>query len=144
MLIRDVRAAIAAAAAAAVSTPKLTCTGFTPDSITEPHFFVAEYTIEYHQTYGGSSNAEFTCRLLVGRPDDRAAQAMVDDYFSDEGAASLTVAIEAARGAPGQPALGGLADDLSAVRAGPPRWYEHAGTQYVGGELIVKVIGSDP
>lgn len=145
MQISEVREAIATAARAVVlptGIRKLTCTGFTPDSVTEPHFFVGEYTIDYHQTYGKSSNAEFTCRLLVGRADDRASQRLVDACFSDVGAASLVVAIEAARGAPGQLALGGLADDLRAVRAGPLRWYEHAGVKYVGGDLIIKVIGS--
>jgi hypothetical protein len=140
MRIKLVRKAIAAAAKTA--DRKLTCTAFTPDSPTEPHFFVAEYTIDYNKTYGGSPTVEFTTRVLVGRQDDRAAQELTDDYLSDEGDKSLKLAIEAARGAPGELALDGLADDLHVVRLQSYRWYEHAGTQYVGGELIIKVLGS--
>lgn len=107
MDISAVRDAIAAAASAATSTPKLTCTGFAPDAITEPHFYVGDYTGDYNQTHGGSELIEFTCGLMVGRPDDRAAQALLDGYLSRSGPASVKAAIEAARGAPGQPALGG-------------------------------------
>lgn len=142
MDISAVREAIAEAAKQADSTPALTCTGFTPDAISEPHFFVAEYTIEYNTTYSGGPIAEFTCRVLVARADDQAAQKFLDLYFSDEGPASIKAAVEAARGEPGQLALGGAADDLHVMRLQGNRWYEHAGVQYVGGELIVKVLGS--
>ena len=142
MDISTVREAIAAAASAATSTPALTCTGFAPDAITEPHFYVGDYTIDYDQTYSRSETVEFTCGLMVGRPDDRSAQKLLDGYLSRSGPASVKAAIEAARGAPGQPALGGLADDLHVTRAQSYRFYEFAGVQYLGAELIVKVIGS--
>jgi hypothetical protein len=61
--------------------------------------------------------------------------------LSGSGPASLKAAIEAARGAPGQYALGGLAHDLHVMRVQGYRWYEHEGAQFVGAELIVKVIG---
>lgn len=145
MQISEIREAIATAARAVVlptGIRKLTTTGFTPDAVTEPHFFVGEYTVDYDVTYGRSSKAEFTCRLLVGRANDQAAQRLADDCLSDKGPASLKVAIEAARGAPGALALGGLADDLHVMRVQGYRWYEHAGSKYVGAELIIKVIGS--
>lgn len=146
MQIADIRAAIASAATAVVlpaGVRKLTCTGYTPDSVTEPHFFVGEYTQEYDRTFGrGQDEAEFTARILVGRADDRAAQLLLDRMLSGSGTASLKVAIEAARGAPGQAALGGLADDLHVTKVQGYRWYEHAGTQYVGAELMIRVIGS--
>lgn len=142
MDIFAVRTAIADAASAAVSTPSLTCTGYAPDAITEPHFFVGDYTIDYNQTYRGSETVEFTCGLMVGRPDDLSAQKLLDGYLSRSGPASIKAAIEAARGAPGQAALGGLADDLHVTRGQSYRFYEFAGTQYLGAELIIKVIGS--
>lgn len=143
MQISSVRAAIATAASAVVlPTSKLTCTGYTPDGITEPHFFVAEYTQEYDKAMRRSKDElEFTSRVLVGRADDKASQELLDAMLSGSGTASLKAAIEAARGAPGELALGGLADDLHVVRVQGYRWYEHEGTQYVGAELIIRVIG---
>ncbi|MFJ6617587.1 hypothetical protein ACIQOW_08430 [Kitasatospora sp. NPDC091335] len=145
MQFAAVRAAIADAARA-VTLPagaaKLTSTGYTPDSVSAPHFFVGEYTVDYDRTFGrGRDEAEFTCRILVGRQDDRAAQLILDATLSGAGPASLKQAIEAARGAPGEPALGGLAHDLRVERVQGYRWYEHAGTQYVGAEIIIRVIG---
>lgn len=140
-----VRAALAEAASAVILPPgikaSLTCTGYTPDSVTEPHFFVGEFSAEYDKTYGRMDEVEYTCRVLVGRGDDRAAQELLDALLSRDGAASLKAAIEAARGAPGEAALGGLADDLHVTRMQGYRWYEHAGIQYVGAELMVRVIG---
>ncbi len=145
MQFAEIRAAIADAARA-VTLPagvrKLTASGYTPDAVDEPHFFVGEFTVEYDKTFGrGLDEAEFTCRVLVGRQDDRAAQRTLDGLLSGGGPASLKAAIEAARGAPSEAALGGLADDLHVTRIQGYRWYEHNGTQYVGAELIIRVIG---
>lgn len=140
-----VRAAIADAARAVVLPPgvkaSLTCTGYTPDAVTEPHFFVGEFSTEFDKTYGRLDEVEYTCRVLVGRGDDRAAQELLDALLSRGGPSSLKVAIEAARGAPGEAALGGLADDLHVTRMQGYRWYEHQGVQFVGAELVVRVIG---
>ncbi|GAA4676868.1 hypothetical protein GCM10023347_34030 [Streptomyces chumphonensis] len=120
----------------------LTSTGYVPDSVAEPHFFVAEAQHTYDRAMGrGLDEVEFTCRVLVGRQDDRTSQELIDLMLSGSGTGSLKAALEAARGAPGEYALGGAAHDLHVMRAQGPRWYEHAGTQYVGAELTVKVIG---
>lgn len=145
MQISAVREAIAAAARAVVLPPRagvLTCTGYVPDTVEAPHFFVGEVGIEYDKTFRrGLDELEVTCRALVGTADDRAAQHVLDLMLSGGGPASLKAAIEAARGAPGELALGGLADDLHVQRVQGYRWYEHAGMQYVGAELIIRVIG---
>ncbi|MGW3346797.1 hypothetical protein ACWDA3_26090 [Nonomuraea rubra] len=142
MDISLVRERIAAAAAAVVlPTSRLTCTGYVPDAVTEPHFFVGEYTQEFDRTYRGMAVLEVTCRVLVGRADDRASQKLLDAMLASTGAASLKAAIEEARGEPGELALGGAADDLHVMRIQGYRWYEHAGVDYVGAELIIKVIG---
>lgn len=145
MQFSEVRAAIAEAAAAVVlpaGIRKLTALGYTPDAVAEPLFFVGEYTVEYDKTFGrGLDEAEFTCRVLASRGDDKAGQRLLDALLSGAGPASLKQAIEAARGAPGEAALGGLADDLHVVRVQGYRWYEHAGVQYVGAEIIIRVIG---
>jgi hypothetical protein len=136
-------AAIAAAAKTA-GTPAggkpLTATSYVPDAITEPHFFVAEPEIDYDKTFGRTAELQITCRLLVGRQDDQAGQAQLRAYLSTGTAASVKDAIESARGGPGQPALGGLADDLWVRRVERPRYYEHSGTQYYGVDIQVRVV----
>lgn len=146
MQISSVKDAIAAAAAAVVlpaGIGKLVCTGYVPDAVVAPCFFVAEVDITYDRTMGrGTDELEFTCRVLAGRADDRSSQRILDALLSGAGEASLKVAIEAARGAPGEYALGGLADDLHLERVQGYRWYEHQGSSFVGAELAIKVIGS--
>lgn len=145
MQIADIREAIATAArdvVLPVGVPKLTCTGYVPDSVTEPHFFTGEVAVEFDKAMGrGLDSLEITCRVLVGRADDRASQKVLDALLSGSGPASLKAAIEAARGAPGEYALGGLAHDLHVMRVQGYRWYDHAGSTYVGAELMIKVIG---
>ncbi|MFD9319289.1 hypothetical protein ACFWDQ_16595 [Streptomyces sp. NPDC060053] len=145
MQISAVREALADAARAVVlpaGLPKLTSSGYVPDAVIAPHFFVAEYEQTFDKVMArGLDELIFTSRVLVGRGDDKAAQQMLDAMLSGSGPASLKVAIEAARGAPGDFALGGLAHDLHVMRVQGYRWYEHAGATYVGAELMIKVIG---
>jgi hypothetical protein len=132
--------AIAAAAADATSDPPLNTSGFVPDAITEPHFFVAEPAVDYDKTFGRTAELEVTCRLLVSRSDDEAGQRLLRGYLSTGNAASVKDAIEAARGGPGQAALGGLVDDLWVRRVERPRWYEHGGYWFVGADIVIKVV----
>lgn len=145
MQISAIRDAIADAARAVVlpdGIEKLTCSGFVPDSVVAPHFFVAEYEQDYDKAMArGLDELMFTTRVLVARADDKAAQRVLDDMLSGSGPSSLKAAIEVARGGPGEYALGGLAHDLHVTRVQGYRWYEHAGSTYVGAELMIKVIG---
>ncbi len=145
MQISPIRNAIADAARTVVlpdGIGKLTATGYVPDSVVAPCFFVAEVEVNYDKAMGRRlDELLFTCRVLVGRSDDRTSQRILDNLLSGAGPSSLKEAIETARGAPGEMALGGLADDLHLQRVQGYRWYEHEGTTYVGAELIIKVIG---
>ncbi|MBT2379029.1 hypothetical protein J7E90_17145 [Streptomyces sp. ISL-111] len=140
-----IREAIADAARAVIlpeGIGNLTCTGYVPDAISGPHFFCGEYTVDYDKAMGrGLDVVELTCRVLVGRADDRASQRILDSLLAGSGPSSLKTAIEAARGAPGDYALGGLAHDLHVMRMQGYRWYEHNGVDYVGAELMIKIIG---
>ncbi|WP_432247711.1 hypothetical protein ACRAR1_07120 [Streptomyces sanyensis] len=141
-LIRDAIAEAAAAVVLPDGIAKLTCTGHVPDAVVAPHFFCGEYTTTFDRAMRRAlDELEFTCRVLVSRTDDRASQRILDSLLAGSGTTSLKAAIEAARGAPGDYALGGLAHDLHVMRMQGYRWYEHAGVQYVGAELIIKVIG---
>jgi hypothetical protein len=133
-----------AEAAAAVVLPgtALTCTGYVPDSVVPPCGFCAETDIEFDKAMRrGLDEFTVTFRLLAGRADDRAGQALLDSLLAGSGATSVKAAIEAVRGAPGQPALGGAASDLHVTRMQGYRYYEHQGVPYVGAELVIRVIG---
>lgn len=118
----------------------LNVTGHLPDSITEPHFFPAEVDIDFDKAYGrGMDEILVTCRVLVGRSDDAASQALLSGYLKGSGATSIKAAIE---GTPGvAQTLGGACDDLRVERAGGYRFYEHNGSRYVGAEVVIRVIG---
>jgi len=145
MRMSAIRAAVADAARTVVlpaGTLALTTTAYVPDAVTAPHFFCAEYDVQFDKAMRRAlDEATLTCRVLVGRADDRTAQELLDALLEGSGPTSLKQAIEAARGAPGEYALGGLADDLHVTRIQGYRWYEHQGTQYVGAELMVRIIG---
>lgn len=149
MDISAVRGAIADAARTVTmpaGTAKLTSTGYATDAVTTPQFYVGDYTITFDQTFRrGQDEVEFTGAVLVSRSDDLSGQRTLDALLSGSGLASLKTAIEVARGAPGEYALGGLADDLHVTRVQSYRWYEVNGTQYLGAELTIRVIGEgDP
>ncbi|MGQ4469315.1 hypothetical protein ACN6K6_000617 [Streptomyces violaceoruber] len=145
MQISAVRDAIADAARDVVlptGIGKLVSTGYVPDAVTTPCFFVGEVEVSFDKAMARKlDELLFTCRVLAGRADDRASQRTVDALLSGAGPASLKAAIERARGAPGEMALGGLADDLHLQRVQGYRWFEHAGSTYIGAELVIKVIG---
>ncbi len=145
MDISAVRNAIADAARTVsmpAGTAKLTATGYATDAVTTPQFYVGDYTITFDRTFRrGQDEIEFTGAVLVSRSDDLAGQKTLDALLSGSGPTSLKAAIEAARGGPGEYALGGLADDLHVVRMQSYRWYEVNGIQYLGAELTIRVIG---
>lgn len=140
MDVGAVKKALAAAVRSAV--PSLNCFGYLPDSIPEPAFCVGEVEITYDQAFArGLDELLVTCLLLVSRADDRSGQAALDRYLSGSGPHSLKRAIEAARGAPGEAALGGLADDLHLQRVQAYRTYTTGETTYYGAEMVVRIIG---
>lgn len=140
--VRDAIADVARTVVLPTGVGKLKSTGYVPDGIIAPCFFVAEVEVNFDRAMGRKlDELLFTCRVLAGRADDRASQRILDALLSGAGPASLKQAIEAGRGAPGEMALGGLADDLHLQRVQGYRWFEHAGSTYVGAELVIRVIG---
>lgn len=126
-----------------VNNIKLTCLPYLPDSVTEPMFFVAEYDIDFDGAMNRKFDTiNFTCRVLVGKGDDQSSQKLLDSMFSGSGSASLKTAIESDRTQHGGTALGGACSDFIVTKMQGNRWYEHAGNHYLGGEIMVKVIGS--
>jgi hypothetical protein len=122
--------------------PSLNCFGYVPDAVPEPCFYAGEVEVDFDRAFGrGMDEIRVTCRLLVSRADDRAGQAALDRYLAGSGPLSVKAALVAARGAPGEAALGGLCDDLHLMRVQAYRMYQVGEIQFFGAELIVRIIG---
>lgn len=142
MDVEAVATAIAAAARTVTISPRLNTLAYVPDSVPEPCGFVAELDIDYDRAHArGLDEITLVFRVLVNRGDDRASQRYLNQLLRGAGPTSLKAALEAARGAPGQPALGGAADDLHVRRASAHRWYVHTDATYLGIEYQIRVIG---
>lgn len=136
----SVRSAIATAVAGISGVSSLP---YVPDSVVTPCFFIAEGDIDYDRTMSrGMHSVIYACRFLVARADDLTAQKTLSAYVSSSGASSLKVAIESTRPQYGGSAGSGAFQDLHVQRVQSHRLYEHAGTEYLGVELTVYVIGA--
>jgi len=143
MDMQEVSEALAAAAGTVISTPKLITYAFVPHSVTAPCCFVAEYTIDFDRAMNRALDAvDVTMRALVSPADEAVGTRRLNGLLSGSGGGALKQAIESARGAPGELALGGAADDYRVTRIEGGRWYQHDGVQYLGAEITVHVIGS--
>lgn len=135
---------IAAAVTAAelmVAGQQVTATAFQPDSLTSPAFYAAEFLVNYDKTHGGTTQIVLTCRLMISRGDPENSQTALKVLASSGAADNIRAALNAARGAPGQPALDGACSDLQLQRALGPRLYEVAGDQFYGLEFTIQVWG---
>lgn len=145
MDLHAVRQGLADAVATVVCDPPLTTFAYVPEDGPTPFAYVQLEKIDFDQTFGrGLDQIELTILVMVSVADDLSAQKFVDGLLSGSGAASIKAAVDAARGAPGQSALGGAADDVHLMGTdSPPRWYEwRDGVKYYGVGLKVRVIGS--
>lgn len=139
----DIAAVRAGLAAAAATITGLTTYAYVPDSVTEPCFYPGGYEVDFDRAFvRGLDEVNFTCYILVSRADDATGQARLDAFLKGSGATSLKAALEAARGAPGQLALSGAADDLHVTRVEGYGQYTIGDTVYYGAKLLVTVIGS--
>lgn len=127
--------------AAAAVTPPLNPLAYAPDSVPAPCIYVSDLSMEYDRDFGRSAKATVVLTLLLNRADDRASQLRLMNHLADTGAASVRVALDAARGAPGAFALSGACSDFHVTRVAGFRFYENAGVKYVGAEFTVDVYG---
>lgn len=144
MNLHAVKVALAAAVETVESDPPLRCLWYLPDSITPPMAYLQLESVTYDQTFArGQDEIILTVMVMVARADDQSAQAMIDDYLSGSGPLSIKAAIESARGAPGESALDGAADDVHVTGTeSPPRWYQFGEERFHGVGLRVRVIGT--
>jgi len=98
--IAAVRAALGRAPATvpAVLGKQITCTAYTPNSVTVPCFFPAEVEVKYHDarnTFNGQPVIEAMCRLLTAeQANDVGGQQLLDAYLSHPSSTSVKAAIE--------------------------------------------------
>lgn len=139
------RVAVANAASAVVCDPPLTCFPYVPQDGPTPFLYVQVEGVAYDKAMArGMDEIVLSLMVMVSTADDISGQRFVDALLSGSGSASLKAAIDAARGAPGEHALDGAADDIHLIGTeSPPRWYEwRDGVKYYGVGLKALVIGS--
>lgn len=122
------------------TTKRVVATAFSPDSPTPPHFFVAEFIGDYDETFGEDMNLTVTARLMLSRASEDTGQAEARS-LAGTGTSTIRAALEAARGAPGQAALGGACDDLQLKRVVGPRLYQYGDDQFYGLEFTIFILG---
>lgn len=151
MEISEVKAALAAAVRAAdITIPgvgRLECYAHSPMAPNVPAFTIGAVAIDPLGTFGqggpGMETLDITCSVLTSTAEDDAGQQLLDKLISKDGPHSIRAALLAARGAPGEAALGGVADDVWVIRIDGYRMLSYAddAAQYYGADITVRVIG---
>lgn len=152
MRISQIKTALAAAVQdAEINLPgarKLQAYRHSPNAPSIPAFTIGAVAIDPLGTFLNGQNRglqtlDFTCSVLTSTAEDDAGQQALDELISLDGPYSVFQAILAARGEPGELALGGLAHDLFVSRIDGYRMLSYAdeGAQYYGADITVRVIG---
>lgn len=146
MDVGAIRRALAEHIGASVTGLPLEMYAFVPADGPVPFGYVQVEGLNYDRAMrGGSVELNLTVMLMCSRADDETAQAQIDAFISDnDPTTSIKAACDAANGAPGEGALGGLCDfvHLSGTD-GPPRWFEwREGVKYHGVGLKVRILGT--
>lgn len=129
-----------ATAAKATNTPsvtKLQALPSQPDSIVPPTFYVEGVVVDYYPPEGQPLIMfSFTCKLLLGSLDDKAAQQRIDAFLSG-GDKNLRGALEA------DETLGGIAAGMRVNRTSDYALHEVGGQSYWGTDVEVDVWSTD-
>lgn len=139
------RVAVAAAAEAVVCDPPLTCFPYVPTEGPTPFLYVQVEGVQFDKTFNrGQDEIVLTLMVMTSIADDISGQRQIDELLYGSGPGSIKAAIDAARGAPGEAALGGVADDIHLLGTdSAPRWFDWSdGKKYYGVGLKCRVIGS--
>jgi hypothetical protein len=139
----DISAVKAAIADAVRVVPRLEVYRYVPDQPVVSCFYLGEVEIDPHQTFGGSDVATITARVLTSGSEDESGQIELDQLLSRTGPRSIRAALWLARGAPGELALGGLADDLVVDGISGYRSIPAGEVSYYGAEIKIRVVGSE-
>lgn len=93
--ISELREGIAANLA---TIPGLRTSAIIPDNPSPPIAIVQLNRVQYHQDFQrGMTEYDFAVQVIVGRVDERSAQARLDAYCSSDGQSAIGLAIESDR-----------------------------------------------
>lgn len=129
---------------AANTVPGINAYSEVPDSLANIGFYVGEIDVDFDVTFRrtapggnrvGSDQATITCRVLVARYDDKAAQRKLRTYMSGTGPAALVQALSADQ------TLGGTVDSSQVKTMRGNRLFNVGEAKYYGVELDIFVIG---
>ncbi len=152
MRIKLVKAALRDAVKDAdINIPKLgrlECYAHSPAAPNVPAFTCGQVAIDPLGTFLGQDRrglqtVDFTCQVLTSTAEDDIGQQLLDELISLDGPYSINQALLAARGEPGELALGGVAHDLFVQRIDGYRMLSYGGDDqnYYGADITVRVIG---
>ena len=129
--LSEIRSALAGSLS---SIQGLRTSAHVPDQPNPPIAVVVPEQIEYDASTFGSHRYTFRLMLIVGRVDERNAQARLDGYLATDGAASVKSAVEADR------TLGGLVQVVRVLSADSYRTVPVGDVTYLTAEMVVEVI----
>lgn len=113
----------------------LRTSAWVPDQINPPIAVVKPESISYDTAFGrGLDTLEFSVLCIVGRVEERTAQATLDAYCATTGTASIKAAIES------NPTLGSTISDLRVTEMRNYTSLSVGDVTYLAAEFVVQVF----
>jgi len=113
----------------------LRTSAWVPDQINPPVAVVKPESISYDTAFGrGLDTMEFSVLCIVGRVEERTAQATLDAYCATTGTASIKAAIES------EPTLGSAISDLRVTEMRNYTSLSVGDVTYLAAEFVVQVF----
>lgn len=113
----------------------LRTSAWVPDVINPPIAIVKPESISYDTSFArGLDTLEFSVLCIVGRVDERTAQATLDAYCATTGTASIKAAIES------DPTLGSAISDLRVTEMRNYTSLQAGDVTYLAAEFVVQVF----
>ena len=133
----------------AAEIPNLEAYAYLPDNPELPCFYAGQVSIKSNNAMGlllpgGWDLATVTCGIFVSAADDLDGQRKLDQLISRSGPYSIREALYVhGRGADGDPALGGLCDDIVVDSIDGYSEISYTDNRvYYGANITVRLIGS--
>lgn len=119
---------------------RVIATAYMPKKPEPPHFYPFNWRATYDRTHGGMVELTETWHLVLAMGDDEAAHYEATG-LAGTGEGTIRAAIIAARGGPGEDALGGAVDDIVLRSASGPNPVSVGDTHYLVIEFVLYMTG---